>query len=378
MYINLWYVAATSAELTDRPMKVTMLGQDFVVFRGADGKARCLSNVCVHRGGNLSGGKIHGDVMACPYHGWQFNGEGQCVKIPSLGKDAKIPPRTRIDAYPTEERYGLVYAFLGDADESERVPIMDIPEYGQEGWRANLVTNSYKGSYERGMENALDPAHNEFVHPTHGFSGARDDYSVRPYDMRETPHGGGFIALFNAPKLTSSATMNKLRNYDGDMEAGSFYVGPHQVLTTIHMTPTNWFHQYSYRTPVNEGLTKTYLINMRNALPSPEHDKVIVERQYFIQTQDIAILEAIEPLVPPHSTARESLMPADKAIVHYRKYLETLNAKGWRIDSARVAADKSRVAYAIPSPGRGQAKGWVIDPIPLLDGAAFRAQQAAE
>lgn len=378
MYINFWYCATTSAELSDTPMKSTMLGQDFVLFRDSAGKPHCLANVCTHRGGNLSGGKIHGDCIACPYHGWQFNADGHCVKIPSIGKDGKIPARTRIDAYPTIERYGLVFAFLGDADEAERTPVMDIPEYGKEGWRANLVVNSYKASYERGIENALDPAHNEFVHPTHGFSGTRDDYSVRPYDMNDTEHGGGFVALFNAPKLTSNETMNKLRNYDGDMEAGSWYVGPHQVLTTIHMTPTNWFHQYSYRTPVHEGLTKAYLINMRNAMTDEKHDAVIVQRQRVIQEQDIVVLEAIEPLVPPHSTARECLMPADKAILHYRRYLDQLNAKGWRIDSARVAADKGRVAYAVPSPGRRQAKGWVIDAIPLVDSARFRDQQAAE
>lgn len=376
MYINFWYCAATSADLTDKPLKTTILGQDFVLFRDAQGKAHCLSNICTHRGGNLAGGKIHGDCVACPYHGWQFNGAGECVKIPSIGKEGKIPGRTRIDTYPTEEKYGLVFAFLGDADEAERTPIMEIPEYGADGWRANLITNSYNANYERGVENALDPAHNEFVHPTHGFSGVRDDYSVRPYDMKDAPHGGGFVAVFNAPKLTSSETMNKLRNYDGDMEAGSWYFGPHQILTTIHMTSTNWFHQYSYRTPINEGLTKVYLVNMRNAMTDPKHDPIIVERQRVIQEQDIVILEAIEPLVPPHSTARECLMPADKAIVHYRRYLEGLNAKGWRIDSARVAADKGRVAYAIPSPGRRSAKGWVIDSIPLIDAKEFHRQAA--
>jgi phenylpropionate dioxygenase-like ring-hydroxylating dioxygenase large terminal subunit len=52
MYINFWYPMATSEELQDKPLKVRALGQDFVVFRGEDGKAKCLSNTCTHRGGS--------------------------------------------------------------------------------------------------------------------------------------------------------------------------------------------------------------------------------------------------------------------------------------------------------------------------------------
>ena len=94
MYINFWYPMTTTAELTDKPLKVRALGQDFVVFRDTQGKANCLANICTHRGGSLAGGKIKGDCIQCPYHGWQFDGEGNCKKIPSLGANATVPGRT--------------------------------------------------------------------------------------------------------------------------------------------------------------------------------------------------------------------------------------------------------------------------------------------
>ena len=53
---------------------------------------------------------------------------------------------------------------------------MDIPEYGQEGWRATIQHWVFHFDYKRSIENGIDPAHNEFVHPTHGYSGGRDDY----------------------------------------------------------------------------------------------------------------------------------------------------------------------------------------------------------
>jgi phenylpropionate dioxygenase-like ring-hydroxylating dioxygenase large terminal subunit len=377
MYMNFWYVAAQSGELTDTPLKVTMLNQPFVLFRDSKGQAHCLSNVCTHRGGNLAGGKMRGDAVECPYHGWQFNGAGECIKIPSLGKDkcANTPARSRIDAYPVREQYGLVFAFLGDLPEAERPPIMAIPEYGQEGWYPNLLFNEYKANYERAVENTLDPAHNEFVHPTHGYSGDRDTYYVAEYALDETPWGCGFMTKFDAPPL-KDATMNKLRAVDGEMEAGSGHVGPHQTWTQIHMTKANWFHQYTFRTPVTRTHTKSYLINMRNALQGPQHDEAINKRQRLIQSQDVVILEAIEPFIPPATNTREVLMPADKAIARYRQFTKDWNAKGWRIDIARLEREAAETVFVVPSPARRTHKAWVTDPVPTL--VAPAAKQAAE
>ena len=99
--------------------------------------------------------------MQCPYHGWQYDGDGNCRRIPSLGKDAKIPGRTRIDAYPTVEQYGLVFAFLGDLPDAERPPIMPIPEYGpngpMEGWAATIQYFEFDIDYKRSIE--INPRH---------------------------------------------------------------------------------------------------------------------------------------------------------------------------------------------------------------------------
>ena len=91
MYINFWYPAERSERLTDKPLHVRMLAQDLVLFRDAAGKAHCLANTCVHRGGSLSGGTIRDGNVQCPYHGWQFGGDGRCAKIPSLGSGGKVP-----------------------------------------------------------------------------------------------------------------------------------------------------------------------------------------------------------------------------------------------------------------------------------------------
>ena len=126
MYINFWYVACQSADITfgaQKPLKITMLGHQFALWRDTDGQVKCVSNTCTHRSGALADGRIRGDCIECPYHGWTFNGDGTCVRLPSLGADAKIPERTRVDAYPVEEKYGLVHVFLGDLPEAERLAV---------------------------------------------------------------------------------------------------------------------------------------------------------------------------------------------------------------------------------------------------------------
>ena len=78
MLINFWYAAELSASLSDKPVKVRLLGQNFVLFRDSHGLARCLSNVCIHRCASLADGWVSGDRVVCPYHGWEFAGSGQC------------------------------------------------------------------------------------------------------------------------------------------------------------------------------------------------------------------------------------------------------------------------------------------------------------
>jgi phenylpropionate dioxygenase-like ring-hydroxylating dioxygenase large terminal subunit len=116
--------------------------------------------------------------VTCPYHGWEFNGGGHCIHIPSLGEDQHPPARAKVDTYPTEERYGILFAFLGDLPEAERPPIYDITEFDHPDWRANrLVVFEVDYYYERSVENGLDPAHNEFVHPKQGATGAANSLS---------------------------------------------------------------------------------------------------------------------------------------------------------------------------------------------------------
>jgi len=381
MFINFWYAAEWSNRLAADPVKVRMLGQDFVLFRDSAGRAHCLANVCIHRGGSLAGGTVCGDHVQCPYHGWQFDAEGRCRKIPSLGAQGqeRIPARARVDSYPVEERYGLVHVFLGDLPEAERPGIMEVPEYGQPGWYASCEDHAGAGDYRRSIENGLDPAHNEYVHPTHGFSGARSDYFVPDLKVEDRPWGSGFITTYFAPPLKD----DKMRAASGRtenavIEAGTFHHGPTCMITYIRPTAQHAIHQNVFKTPVDALSQRTFLVQTRNFLQGEEHDARFRERNAVVRQQDVVVLADLEPKFGPETNAHELLMPADLAVARYRERLKDWEGRGWRIDDVRVSTDRPRKAYAIPGPARRRdPKGWVLEAVPLLRGGVPHSGEVA-
>lgn len=384
MYINFWYPIIRSEDLgPDKPERAKVLGVNFVAFRDQEGRARVLSDTCVHRGGSLGGAwelgqnpRIVNGCVVCPYHGWEYDGTGQCVNIPSIGYGKKPPARAKVDAYPVQEKYGIVFAFLGDLPESERPPLLEIEEYGQPGWRANTVllldVDYY---YERSIENGLDPAHNEFVHPTHGWEAVnRDTYSVRDYEVSDFPQGWGmwFLHRYDAPPLRGE-TWKKAEAKGGEVYAGSGTHGPNAMMTQITVAEGKAFRQYFFEQPIEQNKTRIFFVNMRSFMLEPEHDGPIHARNKIIAQQDIDVLSDVYPPRTPISNTKEVLMPADKAVVAYREWLARFDERGWRIDWDEFERRNGKdTAFAIPSPARRESGNWVVESIPLVRSRAER------
>ena len=390
MYINFWYPMIRSEDLSPgKPEKVRVLGLNFAVFRTASGEPAVLSDTCVHRGGSLAGPwelgqqpRIVKDCVVCPYHGWEFAADGSCVSIPSIGYGTKPPSRAKVDAYPTVEKYGIVFAFLGDLPENERPPLLEVPEWDQPGWRANsILTLDLNYYYERSIENGLDPAHNEFVHPTHGYKGInRETYRVRDYDVRDYDQGWGmwFLHRFEAPGLKDK-TWDEAQTKAGGLYAGSGTLGPSTMITEINVGEGQTFKQYFCEQPIDVNHTRVFFINMRNFMLDPKHDGPIHARNKVIAQQDINILDNVYPPRTPISNTKEVLMPADKAVVAYRQWLAKFDNMGWRIDWEEFQRRNNKAtAFAIPSPRRRKEGNWPIEPVPLIKSRDARQVEQAE
>lgn len=367
MYINFWYPVAKSEDITEeKPFKTEILSLNFVAFRDSDGRAHVLSDICVHRGGSLGEGWVQDDCVVCPYHGWRYAGDGRCTTIPSIGYDGKPPARAKVDSYPVEEKYGIVFAFLGDLPQEERPPLMTIEEYDDDAWRhSKVIVLDVDYYYERSIENGLDPAHNEFVHPTHGFQGKNPDYRVPDFDLQDLEFGCWFGGAMDSSEYKDN-TMTKIRAGAGKTVAGTGTHGPNSMFTYINFTPENAFHQYMWEAPKNENQTRIFFLNLRNCMLDPEMDDKVLERNMEIAHQDIQILSKVDPIRTPYSNTKEVLMPADKAIARYREWMKGWERRGWRLDVKTLRAKRGDVGFAIPCPERRTSGNWVLDEVPLI------------
>jgi phenylpropionate dioxygenase-like ring-hydroxylating dioxygenase large terminal subunit len=294
------------------------------------------------------------------------------VRVPSLGADAKLPPRAKVDSYPVQERYGIVFAFLGDLPESERPPLYDIPEYGTPQWKSQLYVLNLAAYYERSMENGLDPIHNEFVHPMQGAPMMSPERQRTPVPVEDIPWGSKFYVPFGE-KLEHNTELARDRTGERVGAAGSWHQGPNQLVTWIDLTATNSFHQYLFEAPVDEGHTRIFFLNMRNWMVEDKFDQRIENVTLQIVHEDIRILENLNPVRTPDTNTKEILVPGDYALVRYREWLKKWDANGWRIDAKALRARQGDAAMAIPCPGRRESGNWVLDAVPLVPGSAQAA-----
>ena len=105
---------------------------------------------------------------------------------------------------------------------------------------------------------------------------------------------------------------------------------------------------------------------MRSFFLEPEHDQNIIDVNMRIAHEDIDIIENLDPVRTPDTVTKELLTSVDKPILTYRKNLEKLDARGWRIDWSELQNKRGDIAFAIPSPARRTEKNWILDEIPLM------------
>ena len=156
-----WYAVCFSGELSRGEVKrATYFGQELVVFRTASGEAAVVDAHCPHMGAHFGyGGTVQGETLRCPFHGFCFNAQGDCVSTPY----GKRTPRMRMNTWPVVERNGAVFTWF---DEAGREPQWEIPELSRDGY-ARLRTKIWpalKSHPQETTENSVDFGHLSIVH----------------------------------------------------------------------------------------------------------------------------------------------------------------------------------------------------------------------
>jgi phenylpropionate dioxygenase-like ring-hydroxylating dioxygenase large terminal subunit len=312
-----WHPVAGSEALGAQPLAVRLLGQDLVLWRDAAGAVHAWPDRCPHRGARLSLGRIEDGKLECPYHGWQFEASGRCVRVPAL--PAFTPPATHcVPAFAVREAYGLLWVRLGKG-------AVELPAFAAEDdarlRKLNCGPYVVETSAPRLVENFLDMAHFAFVHE--GWLGAREATAIDDYRVEETPTGLRATqckAWQPQSNLHSTAPAQVEYTY----EVNAPYTA---VLTKVPEAATvalpGWRESIAlFLCPVDAERSVAWFRLAVADFESP--DDKLRAFQDTIFRQDQPVLESQSPRRLPLDPRAELHTPADRASSAYRRHLARL------------------------------------------------------
>ncbi|MGE4339236.1 MAG: Rieske 2Fe-2S domain-containing protein [Pigmentiphaga sp.] len=188
-----WQPVGVSETLGSTPRRVRILDEDLILFRDGQGRAGLFHERCCHRGTSLYFGRVEDEGLRCCYHGWLFDVRGRCLEQPCEPEGGRARDKVRQPWYPVEERYGLVFAYLGPLDSMSPLPRYDILENLAPGERLVVEGSTfYVGgphnednphapySWLQNWENVVDSYHVVVLHSTLSGTQFRREFEVMP------------------------------------------------------------------------------------------------------------------------------------------------------------------------------------------------------
>ncbi len=219
-----WLPVSIAKELTEEnPTKfVRVLGEDLVLFKDKKGRVGLLADRCSHRGASLLYGRVEERGIACAYHGWLYDIEGNCLETPPEPADSKFRLTVKHKAYPVQKFLGMFWAYMGP----DPAPV--IPKYdtwvSRQVRKRITVEHRLDCNWFQAMENSVDPAHLQILHQSviaHGRTipsttrGFIDD--VEKMEFYEVPYGIMKRRTYKNGIVDEHPLIfpNVLRQYDG-------------------------------------------------------------------------------------------------------------------------------------------------------------------
>lgn len=161
---HFWLPALLSSELPEPdcdPVHVELLGENFVAFRDSEGNVGLLDEMCCHRGVSLTVGRAENCGLRCAYHGWLFDKDGTVLETPNIPDD-RFKTRFKAKAYPVKEVGGVVWAYLGEAQNMP--PLYDFPFMGAPSEKVLPTVQIIGCNYVQFTEGLLDSSHLSLLH----------------------------------------------------------------------------------------------------------------------------------------------------------------------------------------------------------------------
>src|SRR5690349_6487632 len=181
-----WIPAVRSDELPSPdcpPMRLRLLCENLIAFRTTSGAVGLVQNACPHRGASLFFGRNEEEGLRCVYHGWKFDTQGNCVDMPSEPAESNFRNKVRALAYPTQERSGLIWVYMGPRSEPPPLPEINA-NLAPEG-EYHIGAYSSECNWMQSLEGDFDTSHVSFLHQG----------STQPEDVRKPDVSHEYYAM---------------------------------------------------------------------------------------------------------------------------------------------------------------------------------------
>lgn len=321
MIKNLWYAILNSKKVKDSEIVgVKRLNKELALFRDENSKIHCVEDICAHRGAKLSNGEIKNNCIKCPFHGIEYDKYGDCVFIPSEGKNSSLDyTRFNLKEYPVIEKNDIIYLWYGDKEADNKIESFEILE--DDSFQYSEIQDLWKVHYSRVIENQLDVSHLPFVH--------------------HNTIGRGNKTLVNGPKFIWLDENTLLTGADNEVDFGQKpKISKNSKIKNTNLTfkfPNQWLNTVSdklkimaYFVPVDEESTLLCIRFYNKITGIKAIDKIIAwfgkYANIIIEKQDKRVVETQKPK-KSELKMNENLLQADMAIIQYRKRREALKNK---------------------------------------------------
>jgi 5,5'-dehydrodivanillate O-demethylase len=250
-----WHPVGASEFLTVKPLRVKVLGEELLLYRGEGGQPALTQLRCAHRSLALDYGRVEGDCIRCPYHGWLYDRSGQCLEQPAEPAGSAFHEKVKLRSYRVQEAGGLIFGYLGP-DPAPLLPLYDVLMM-TEGVK-EIRTQILHANWFNHVENIVDVSHLAWLHgfTFPGYGGRKVSYH---WDRK--PYGAD-----NVMEVEGTADVHT-----------SCYAFPLLNRFSLPAVEPNGelVRTILYRVPIDETFTQMYFVHF---YPSAKHSLHTLKR----------------------------------------------------------------------------------------------------
>jgi 5,5'-dehydrodivanillate O-demethylase len=260
LFRHYWQPIAPKQKLVEkRVMPVRLYGEDLVLFLDDKGRMGLVGDRCAHRLVKLACGYATDQGIKCPYHGWTYDTEGQCVDQPGEPPGSKFKDKVRIPSYPVEELAGIVFAYLGPRDR----PVPLLPRWDRLVWDNCYRVIAYAivpCNWLQCIENTPDVMHTIYLHGQYAQEWLRSQ-GVPENDSRMALARGFARHIIKHEYGFHKYGLHRAWFIEGQSQKNDTWTSSAPlVFPNTHVTSGSGRHDFGWRIPIDDTHTMQFVL----------------------------------------------------------------------------------------------------------------------